>query len=155
MLKPQQGFTLIELMVVVAVIAILSSIAIPAYDQSVTKARRADAKVALMKLAQLQEAYFSNNNKYAVTFTELLASSAEGFLTIAGTTAQSPQNYYKLTLVPGSTPTRSFTLQAEPSGDMMTREGKMSVSCKGLSLDSTGQRGIFGGGTGSLQDCWN
>jgi len=155
MLKRQQGFTLVELMVVVAVIAILSSIAIPAYDQSVTKARRADAKVALMKLAQLQEAYFSNNNKYAVTLTELLPTSTEGFLSISGTTAQSPQNYYKLTLAPGATPTRSFTLTAEPSGDMVTREGKMSVSCKGFTLDSTGQRGISGGGTGSVQDCWN
>lgn len=155
MLKPQQGFTLIELMVVVAVIAILSTIAIPAYEQSVTKARRADAKVALMKLAQLQEAYFSNNNKYAVTLTELLASSSEGFSGVNGTTAQSPQNYYTLTLTPGTVATRSFTLTAAPSGDMATREGKMSVSCKGLTLDSTGQRGISGGGTGSVQDCWN
>jgi len=155
MLKQQQGFTLVELMIVVAVIAILSTIAIPAYDQYVTKARRADAKVALMKLAQLQEAYFSNNNKYAVTLTELLASSSEGFSGIVGTAAQSPQNYYTLTLAPGATATRSFTLTAAPYGDMITREEKMSVSCKGLTLDSTGQRGVSGGGTGSIQDCWN
>lgn len=155
MLKRQQGFTLIELMVVVAVIAVLSAIAIPAYDQSVTKARRADAKVALMKLAQLQEAYFSNNNRYAITLAELLTSSPEGFSSIVGTTAQSPQNYYTLTLTPGAVATRSFTLTAAPYGDMITREGKMSVSCKGLTMDSTGQRGISGGGTGSIQDCWN
>lgn len=155
MLKRQQGFTLVELMIVVAIIAILSTIAIPAYDQYITKIRRADGKVALMKLAQLQEAYFSNNNKYAVTLTELLASSTEGFSSITGTTAQSPQNYYTLTLTPGATATRSFTLTAAPYGDMITREEKMSVSCKGLTLDSTGQRGISSGGTGSIQDCWN
>ena len=155
MLKRQQGFTLVELMIVVAVIAILSAVAIPAYDQSVTRARRADAKVALMKLAQLQEAFFSNNNRYAITLAELLTSSSEGFTSINGTTAQSPQNYYTLTLAPGTVATRSFTLTAAPYGDMITREGKMSVSCKGLTMDSTGQRGISGGGTGSIQDCWN
>ena len=153
MLKRQQGFTLLELLFAVGVMGILVAIAMPTYDQSVTKARRADAKVALMKLAQLQEAYFSNNNKYAVTLAELLPTSSEGFSSIVGTTAQSPQNYYTLTLNPATA--RNFTLTAAPYGDMVTREGKMSVSCKGLTMDSTGQRGVSGGGTGSIQDCWN
>ncbi|MEN9847984.1 MAG: hypothetical protein RL368_724 [Pseudomonadota bacterium] len=153
MLKKQNGFTLVELMMVVAVIAILSTVAIPAYDQYITKARRADAKVALMKLAQLQEAFFSNNNRYAITLAELLTSSSEGFLNIKGVTAQSPQNYYTLTLNPATA--RNFTLTATPYGDMITREEKASPSCKGLSIDSTGQRGVSGEGTGSIQDCWN
>lgn len=152
MSKPQQGFTLIEVMVVVAVIAILSAIAIPSYTQYVTKARRSDARVSLMKLAQLQEAYYSSNNQYALTFTNLLTASTEGFTSVSGTTLISLQTYYSISLSPAAT--RNFTLTATPTTDMATREASMSISCKGFSLDSTGQRGVTGGGTGSLQDCW-
>ena len=64
-MKKQQGFTLIELMIVVAIVAILAAIALPSYSQYVTKSNRADAKVALMKYAQMQESYFVQNMSYA------------------------------------------------------------------------------------------
>lgn len=59
-----RGFTLIELMIVVAVIAILAAIAAPSYLDSVLKGRRAEARTALMELMQQQERYMTQNNTY-------------------------------------------------------------------------------------------
>ena len=60
----QRGFTLIELMIVVAVVAILASIAYPAYSDSILKGRRAEARTALMELMQQQERYMTQRGTY-------------------------------------------------------------------------------------------
>ena len=59
-----RGFTLIELMITVAIVAVLASIAYPAYTDSVLKGRRAQARTALMELMQQQERYMTQNNSY-------------------------------------------------------------------------------------------
>lgn len=59
-----RGFTLIELMIVVAVIAIIAAIAYPSYMDYVRQSRRADATVALLELAQYMERYYTNNGRY-------------------------------------------------------------------------------------------
>jgi type IV pilus assembly protein PilE len=61
-----KGFTLIEIMVVVAIVGILAAIAVPAYTESVRKGRRADARSALMTLMQQQERSFTQNNTYTI-----------------------------------------------------------------------------------------
>ncbi|MDV7393712.1 type IV pilin protein, partial [Arthrospira platensis SPKY1] len=58
------GFTLIEVMIVVAIIAILAAIAYPSYQEQVRKSRRADAKVSLLDAVQRQERFFTVNNQY-------------------------------------------------------------------------------------------
>ena len=63
-----QGFTLIELMITVAVIAILGSLAYPSYQESVRKARRAEGRVTLMEVLQQQERYMTQYNTY-LSFT--------------------------------------------------------------------------------------
>ena len=63
-----KGFTLIELMVVVAVVAILASIALPSYQEQMRKSRRAQAKADLVEYAQMAERHFTVNNTY-VGFT--------------------------------------------------------------------------------------
>lgn len=62
--KFSRGFTLIELMVVVAVIGILASIAYPSYQEYVRKSRRAEGRTALLELLQQQERYMTQNNTY-------------------------------------------------------------------------------------------
>jgi type IV pilus assembly protein PilE len=61
----QNGFTLIELMIVVAIIGILASVAFPAYKAYVDRAKRSEGKAFLMELAARQERYYFDNNSYA------------------------------------------------------------------------------------------
>ena len=63
-MKSSKGFTLVELMIVVAVIGILSAIAYPSYTEYVLRGRRAEARTALMDLMQQQERYFTQNGRY-------------------------------------------------------------------------------------------
>ncbi|MBF6630431.1 MAG: type IV pilin protein [Comamonas sp.] len=67
--KKHQGFTLLELMITIAIIGILASIAYPSYQEYVRKSKRAEGRVALMELIQQQERYMTQNNKYA-SFSE-------------------------------------------------------------------------------------
>ena len=72
-LRMQSGFTLIELMIVVAVVAILAAIAYPAYTDSIRKARRSEAIAALGALQQAQERYRSDETTYAGSLDDLRA----------------------------------------------------------------------------------
>jgi type IV pilus assembly protein PilE len=69
--KLSRGFTLIELMIAVAIVSILTAVAIPAYSSYVQKARRTDAKNAILDFAARQERYYSVNNQYATTAANL------------------------------------------------------------------------------------
>ena len=62
--RTSAGFTLIEVMIVVAIVSILAAVAYPSYIDSVRKGKRAEARAALMNLLQQQERYFTQNNSY-------------------------------------------------------------------------------------------
>ena len=65
--KKQQGFTLIEVMIVVAIIAILAAVAYPSYQESIRRTARADAQSDMLEIAQIAERFFTANNQYAAT----------------------------------------------------------------------------------------
>lgn len=69
MMKKQNGFTLIELMIVVVILAILVGVAWPSYREHIRSAKRADAQGALMGLAQAMEKYFTENGTYKGSHT--------------------------------------------------------------------------------------
>ena len=74
--KTWQGFSLIELMVTVAIIGILVGIAVPSYSNYVQKSRRTSATTALLDLASREAKYYSTNNVYTTSMTNLGYASA-------------------------------------------------------------------------------
>jgi len=80
-----KGFTLIEVMIVVAVIGILAAIAYPSYQNSVLKAQRADAHESLLRIQQAQEKWRVNNATYTTDLADLNvnATSMEGYYTLS------------------------------------------------------------------------
>ena len=121
------GFTLIELMIVVVIVAVLAAIALPAYQQYARETKRADAQAALLRIAAVQEKFFSNNNQYATTATAL------GYAT---NPAASNDGYWSIAIATAGAPPSSYTLTATPAG------GHVDATCAaGITLTSAGARG--------------
>lgn len=147
------GFTLIELMIAVAIIGILVKLAYPAYTQSVLKSHRAEAKTALLDLASREERYFSTTN----TFTA--SAPALGYASTATLTTASPLSvqagnavYYKLSVqVPdpsaGATSAPSFLATATA---VNTQVG--DTKCKDFLLTQAGVQTVDG--TDTAANCW-
>lgn len=124
-MKKNKGFTLIELMVVVAIIAILASIALPSYTEYVKKGRRVDAKNALSALQLAQEKYRGNNASYAEELADL------------GVTNASPQGFYVIAISAGSATGYSATATATGVQAADTACLKLTVTQAGFSGDAT------------------
>lgn len=140
MKRRQKAFTLIELMIVVAVIGILAAIAYPSYQEHVRKARRADAQTALMELSQHMERYFTAKGTYlngtaapALPYSE---SPKEG----SGT------KFYNLGFASGSPTATTYVLQAVP------KNGMANDKCGTLTLSNTGLKGQAT--TATTAECW-
>jgi type IV pilus assembly protein PilE len=135
------GFTLIELMVTVAIVTILATIAVTSYTSQIQKSRRTEAKSALLDLAGREERLFSTTNTY---------SSDEAFLgyaTAAGTPMTNMafgNGYYTLTAAStASTYTLTATAVGAQAGD---------TTCGNFTLNQLGVQGVTG--TGTAASCW-
>lgn len=130
-----RGFTLIELMIVVAVVAILAAIAYPSFNDAVRKSRRGQAKADLVEYAQIAERFRTINNTYA------------GFDTQYSLPGQSPREAgaperYRLTYAANGA---TFTITATPQGPQAVD------TCGTLSIN---QAGVKTNSAGTLSQCW-
>ncbi|MDD5320256.1 MAG: type IV pilin protein [Methylococcales bacterium] len=141
--KRSAGFTLIELMIAVAIIAILAAIAVPAYSEYVTRSKRADGKAALLSLQLAQEKYRANCAQYATGIhastmscilggTHNLVSSTtspDGYYTIAITAADA--NGYTTTAAPTFTDAKCGTLGINQAGTKTETGSDTAANCWG------------------------
>jgi len=126
------GVTLIELMVVIVVISILASIAVPSYRSYLLRAQRTEGTGALLQIQQAQEKYFLQNNRYA-TNPELILTPANGGL---GLTNVTPNNRYNVDLfnITATTYTARATTRA---GGGQTDD---NAHCQIFTIDQQGAR---------------
>jgi len=129
------GFTLIEVMIVVVIIAILAAIAYPSYTNHVVKTRRAAAASCLMESAQLAERYYTTNLTYVGATASQCGDGLDAFYTIS---------------FDGAAAARSYTLQAVPKGVQASKDGK----CGTLKLTSQGIKSVTGSSSSTPGNCF-
>ena len=151
-----RGFTLVELMIVVVIVAILAAIAVPSYMTSVRKTRRADAKTALLDLAGREERYLTTNPAAYSTLPADLGYPGFGTANPVGT-----GQYYYISSVcvtpagaaslcaPSTLAGPSFVITATP---MPGTTQATDTQCATFSVDSGG--GQFATGTLPQASCW-
>lgn len=136
-----KGFTLIELMVVVAIIAILASLAYYNYSKYAFRTRRADGREMLMRVAAAQERYFTNFNRYAASLTDPPPAG------LGMTNVDSEKGYYTIATANGPTgDTGSYLLTASP------QDAQTDDKCIDLTLNSLGQKDRSGNDDNGA--CW-
>lgn len=141
------GFTLIEIMIVVAVVGVLAAIAYPSYQEQVRRSRRADAQAVLTEATQWMERFHTQSNRYADA-TEFQASGLR--YSPKGSTAE--RAFYRIDLNPGGVTrppgdlTQTYVLRA-------TRvNGMASDPCGNFVLDSVERRSQT---SNARTDCWS
>ena len=142
------GFSLIELMIVIAIVAILAAIGYPSYQQYVTRSQRSVAINTVMDIAARQNQYFTNNKVYTSSLADLgftLDANGDYYVDENGS-SDSTDGLYKMT-VTASSPFLTFTVTATPTTKM-----SKDTECKAYSLTDTGTRSVSG--SLSVKDCW-
>lgn len=135
-----KGFTLVELMVVVAIVGILAAVALPSYRTHVVRAARVEAQTELLELAGLQEKIFLNSNNYAFSVTAAYDGTAAGGL--GRTSGKTKDGRYDLLLVDGcatlvamGAAAQNFVLAARPVvGGTQEGDGNICISESGQRL---------------------
>ncbi|WP_185235494.1 type IV pilin protein [Teredinibacter franksiae] len=144
MISNNRGFTMIELMIVIVIVAVLAAVAVPSYQSSVIKNNRSIGKTALMTLVSRQEQYFVNNKSYTTDLTKLGYPAATFYVNNNGdSSVNSTGGVYQMSLS-GATAS-AFTVVATPVNNQVS-----DTTCANLSLTHRGIESASGGG----ESCW-
>ncbi|RZM85227.1 prepilin-type cleavage/methylation domain-containing protein [Pseudoalteromonas rubra] len=131
----EQGFTLVEMMITIAILGILASIAYPSYSEYVRRAARAEAAATLLDAANKQEQYFVDNRQYASTLAEL------------GLPTTTENDYFSLQIALGDD-LNSFVVTATATGGPLADD----TECTTLTINNLNIRGSTG--TLAADRCW-
>lgn len=138
--RESRGFTLIELMIVVAIIGIIAAVAYPSYQEYVRSAKRADAQAALMELSHYMERYYTGNGRYVDDTGKAPA------LPFTQAPKDGSTKAYDLDFAAQSPTASTYVLVAVPTGSMA------DDNCGTLTLSNTGAKGQKDGATAAR--CW-
>ncbi len=128
----RKGFSLIELMIVIAIVAILVALALPSYSSYIRKAKRGDAEQLLMNWANMQEIWRANNTAYADENDIAVPTLDDYTFTVTGESAT------------------TYVLTADATGDQAYDKDR-NKACDPLTLDQSGAKGpVYSGKT----YCW-
>lgn len=145
-----RGFTLIELMIVVAVVAVLAAVALPSYFDSVRKSRRADAIAEVSRVQQLQEQWRANNSTYN---NADVSSAATGLRLVAGTTVATnydiPSGYYNISLSTASSATGYAVTATGKAGTSQTKD----TNCQCMRVTWTGGNAVYESANSTSGSC--
>jgi len=142
----QTGVTLIELMVVVAIVAAIFAFAFPSYDRYIVRAKRAVGQNVLMQVADRQQQFFMDNKRFAADLTNL-GFGANPFIVDddgAGTVAGDADAVYSVAL--SNVTATTWTATATPVGAQLSRD----TFCGNLTINQAGAKGKSGG----ADNCW-
>lgn len=133
-------------MITVAIVGILASVALPAYQRSIMKGRRVDAKAATLDLAAREERYFSVNNAYTASAASLGYGAGTVFPLAVNASGQS---YYSMTV--SATSTTAFTALTTPTGTQAS-----DTTCYAYKIDQLGAQSNVdaGGALVAATNCW-
>lgn len=137
----QQGYTMLELLMVIAILGILAAIAIPSYQDSTRRANRADAQITLSRLSTLQERYYFRTNQYAGDFSDLLSGLADNTTSIT-----SDEGYYTVALTATNS---SWSMTATATGSQVN-----DTDCNKLTLTNLGRKTSLDSDGGATTECW-
>ena len=139
----EKGFTLIELMIVVAVVAILAAIAYPSYQEYVLRSRRVEGQSLLNEAAAHQERWRAQNGSY------MTSNTATDIAKLKLPNGNKSENGYYTLSVSSVTNDGGYTLTAIRAGSQAADK-----RCGDFTLDATGRKGMAADTPGTVEQCW-
>lgn len=139
----EHGFTLVELMIVVAIIGVVTAVAIPNYTRYVDRGFRSDLQTVLNEHAMFMQQFYNANNRYDLTLAGQDVALPAGRMVIPAGAVGNQVRY----TVDVTTTATTFTLTGT-RGPAMSHD-----TCGDFTLNQAGQRGVVGGSL-SVDDCW-